>query len=123
MKNENLKYTVETATADPELKAHIYQQLTEFEPYLLPGSHVTVSINNKQSKSKQKRKKFTVTFSLAAEGSKITGKGSSDNVFQAAINAKNTLLRKFDNIQDEVISPLERESEINEIVKGNSVLH
>ncbi len=124
MDKTSLKYTVETFASDPEVKAHIYQQLTEFEPYLLPGSHIAVLIKDKK-KTKTDGQKVIVTFSLSAEGGQMHGKGAAADVYEAAKIAKNDILNQFDSIQNQLVSALDREVEINEIVanRGGHTLH
>lgn len=114
MDKQGLKYTVETFASDPEVKAHIYQQLTEFEPYLLPGSHIAVLIKDRNETAKKNR--VVVTFSLSAEGGQIHGKGAAADVYEAAKIAKNDILKQFDSIQNQLVSAQDREVEINEIM-------
>ncbi|OQW50432.1 MAG: hypothetical protein A4S09_01165 [Proteobacteria bacterium SG_bin7] len=119
MDKQGLKYTVETFASDPEVKAHIYQQLTEFEPYLLPGSHIAVLIKDRKAVSSNKTGKkagVVVTFSLSAEGGQIHGKGAAADVYEAAKIAKNDILKQFDSIQNQLVSTQDREVEINEIM-------
>lgn len=115
MDKQGLKYTVETFASDPEVKAHIYQQLSEFEPYLLPGSHIAVLIKDKK-KNGDKMAGVVVTFSLSAEGGQIHGKGAGADVYEAAKIAKNDILKQFDSIQNQLVSAHDREVEINEIM-------
>lgn len=115
MDKQGLKYTVETFASDPEVKAHIYQQLTEFEPYLLPGSHIAVLIKDKKEATTQKNR-VIVTFSLSAEGGQIHGKGAAADVYEAAKIAKDDILQQFDSIQNQLVSAQDREVEINEIM-------
>jgi len=120
--NRKLNYTIEAFETEPELKAHIFQLVAEIEPYLLPGSHVAVFINSKPSNEGEQ---FSITLSLTSDGARIEAKGFSENVFDAATEAKNALMRKFDSIQDSVVNPQERENEIKSIVKnkGSHILH
>ncbi len=115
MDKQGLKYTVETFASDPEVKAHIYQQLTEFEPYLLPGSHIAVLIRDRKEATNRK-KGVVVTFSLSAEGGQIHGKGAAADVYEAAKIAKDDILKQFDSIQNQLVSAQDREVEINEIM-------
>lgn len=122
MDNRKLNYTVESFETEPELKAHIFQLISELEPYLLPGSHVAVFVNSKAIKEGLQ---FLVTLSLTTDGARIEAKGISENVYDAATEAKNALMRKFDSIQEAVVNPQERENEIKSIVKnkGSHILH
>jgi ribosome-associated translation inhibitor RaiA len=115
MEKNSLKYTVETFTSDPEVKAHIYQQLTEFEPYLLPGSHIAVLIRDTK-----KQPGVVVTFSLSAEGGQIHGKGKGADVYEAAKMAKEDILSQFDSIQNQLVSAQDREVEISQITNNPS---
>ncbi len=124
MDKNSLKYTVETFASDPEVKAHIYQQLSEFEPYLLPGSHIAVLIKDKKE-AKQSDTRVIVTFSLSAEGGQMYGKGAAADVYEAAKIAKNDILKQFDLIQNQLVSAHERDVEISQIVtnRGSQTLH
>lgn len=124
MDKNSLKYTVETFASDPEVKAHIYQQLTEFEPYLLPGSHIAVLIKDRKE-SKKAEAQVIVTFSLSAEGGQIHGKGAAADVYEAAKIAKNDILKQFDSIHNQLVSAQDRDVEISEIVsnRGAHTLH
>jgi ribosome-associated translation inhibitor RaiA len=122
MENRKLNYTFEAFETEPEVKAHIFQLVAELEPYLLPGSHVAVHFNSKATKDGVQ---FQITLSLTSDGARIEAKGISENVFDAATEAKNALMRKFDSIQDAVVNPLERDNEIKSIVKnkGGHISH
>lgn len=120
MSNET-KYTVEKFSEDPEVKAHIYQQLSEFEPYLLPGSQISVFIKQDSKSTRD----YTVTFTLTADGARIQGQGIGHDIYQAAVNAKADILEQFEVIQNQVVNTEEREEEIKQIVtkKGTYTLH
>lgn len=122
MENKKLNYTIEAIETEPELKAHIFQLISEIEPYLLPGSHVAVFLNKGDTGDGPQ---FTITLSLTSDGARVEAKGYSENVYDAATEAKNALLRKFDSIQDSVVNPQDRENEIMSIVKnkGSHILH
>ena len=122
MENRKLNYTIEAFETEPELKAHIFQLISEIEAYLLPGSHVAVFVNSKVTGDGLQ---FLVTLSLTSDGARIEAKGVSENVYDAATEAKEALLRKFESIQDAVVNPQERENEIKSIVenKGSHILH
>jgi len=116
------RYRVHKFDADPEVKAHIYQQLAEFEPYLLPESQMAVLVQKMGTKGENG---FVVTLVISSEGGKVEGVGNGDNVYDAATQAKKAALLEFEQIQNAVISSGERELEINAIMKnpGTGYIH
>jgi len=111
--------------ADPEVKAHIYQQLHEFAPFITPETVITVVMkdpmklmshfvdNGIDMTAAELRKMQRVTITLTEDGTTIEADGVSEDTFEAITIAKETLVEKLIHIQNSVITSQERAEQIN----------
>lgn len=111
--------------ADPEVKAHIYQQLHEFAPFITPETVITVVMkdpmklmshfidNGIDMTPAELRKMQRVTITLTEDGTTIEADGVSEDTFEAITIAKETLIEKLIHIQNSVITSQERAEQIN----------
>lgn len=100
---------------EAELKAYIYQQLADIEPYV--GGN-TVSIKMSYNKEEQ----FEVKINAVHDIGEIEVLGVDDDVYSALSNAKYELLKNlhsFNLIDDEETDqPEERAEQISNILAG-----
>lgn len=109
----------------PEVKSFIYQQIVEFEPFLTPSSLVSViSKNDETPKNKKKADKIhRVLISIKENGVRLEEEGSSENIYEAILEAKSKLYQKLVSIQDSIISEKDRMAHIRHVQGGGSNIH
>jgi len=107
----------------PEVKSFIYQQIVDFEPFLTPTSLVSVvSRNTDDDKKRSKNLKHQIQISIKENDVSIVEVGSSENIYEAILEAKNKLYQKLVSIQDSVISEQDRMVQIK-LAKSNRLIH
>lgn len=77
-----------------EERAFVYQQIQEFQPYLLPDSEVFFKILS----SEENNKEVEVELTLTGGGGYVTAKASGKDLFEATHGAKESLLEHFVNM-------------------------
>ena len=119
--------------ADPEVKAHIYQQLHEFAPFITPETVITVVMkdpmkllshfvdNGIDMTASELKKMQRITITLAENGTTIEADGVSEDTFEAITIAKETLIEKLIHIQNSVITNQERAEQINSALLSGQV--
>jgi ribosomal subunit interface protein len=107
---------------DRELKAYIYQQLMDIQPYLVTNSQVavTVSLKNKNSK---KKKQFLVTLNAKIENGEMAAEGQDGDVYQAFGKAKELMMLQLAELQNSLMDPAERELEVQTALAGGYTIH
>jgi ribosome-associated translation inhibitor RaiA len=107
---------------DRELKAYIYQQLMEIQPYLLNDSQVAVTVSLKHQRPK-KKKHFLVTLSAKLEDGRMETEGQDGDVYQAFGKAKDLMLLQLAELQNALMDPAEREVEVQTALAGGFTVH
>lgn len=117
--------TIELIEQNPEVKAFIYQQLSEFEPFLTPETIVSVvakdplklalqyETEGKEFDKRKMKKQHRIAIVLNNSGTTVEGEGVHKDIYQAIKLAKVSLLKHLQEIQDTVISQKDRLSAIN----------
>lgn len=115
---------------DPDLKSFVYQQIAEFQPYVTPTTVAAVIAKDPQ--------KLAMEFELKGQGrssgqlaclhrvairlkdgdSSIQQEAHHENIYEAIRLAKEKLLLRLDEIQNEVISKKDRIDEINQALQN-----
>jgi len=108
----------------PEVKSFIYQQIVDFEPFLTPTSLVSVVSKNPEPLSKKKRNevRHQIQISIKENGVSIDEFGTSENIYEAILEAKNKLYQKLVSIQDSVISEQDRLAQIH-FARSEKMIH
>lgn len=108
----------------PEVKSFIYQQMVDFEPFLTPTSLVSVISKNASEKSGKKKQQMRhqIQISIKEDGVSLVEVGSSENIYEAILDAKNKLYQKLVLIQDSVVSEQDRMAQIKSI-RSHGVIH
>ncbi len=108
----------------PEVKSFIYQQIVDFEPFLSPTSLVSVISKNAKENSgnKKKQMRHQIQISIKEDGVSLVEVGSSENIYEAILDAKNKLYQKLVLIQDSVVSEHDRMAQIK-LVQSGGVIH
>lgn len=118
---------------DSEIKAYIYQQLSELEDFLTKDSKIEVVSKNaskvirklvkNEEVSPDFKAEFCYEISVEEEGSKINSYGLSDDEYSAIKIAKDKMLGHLISIRNEVISTSDHLNEINQVLSGSNILH
>lgn len=97
----------------PEVKSFIYQQIVDFEPFLTESSLISVISKNQDEFGLPKDPSVhTISISIKENGVSLEEEGSSENIYEAILEAKNKLFKKLVSIQDSVISQKDRLAQI-----------
>lgn len=128
MSSNLLNPTVDMLENNPEVKSYIYQQIVEFQPFVTPETVVVVMARDPRKLSiqletdgrpveKSKLKKmFRIAIVLSEGDAKIEAEALEENVFDAIRVAKENLLRRLMEIQDQIISQSDRIDQINQVI-------
>ncbi len=128
-----LKPAIALTEDSPEVKSYIYQQISEFEPYITPETVVEVvskdptkltlqyETEGKDFDLDDLRSHFRISISLNEGGAKINAEGVDKDIFAAIRAAKNMLLKKLQAIQDNVVSQQEHNLAIHQALQNNLI--
>ena len=99
---------------EAELKAYIYQQLNDIQPYV---GEAPIAIKMTYTDDEE----FLVKIMADHEVGEIEAQGSHTDVYSAIQQAKTALIRSFSAIDDEVETEAheKRDEEIQSIIKSN----
>ena len=86
-----------------ELRAYINQQVSEFAPYCLPDSGVSVVVERETDDDKEE---YYVTISLSGAGAEVHATAHADDIYDATKNAAQTLLEHLQTVQREMITEM-----------------
>ena len=115
---------------DPDLKSFVYQQIAEFQPYVTPTTIAAVIAKDPQKLAMELELKgqgrstnqlallHRVAIRLKDGDSSIQQEAHHENIYEAIRMAKEKLLIRLDEIQDEVISKKDRIDEINQALQN-----
>ena len=106
---------------DLELKAYIYQQLIEVQPYLVADAQVAVIVE--QVKASKKKKEFVVTLSTTIEEGRMETEGQDADIYQAFGKAKDLMVHQLAEIQNSMMDAAEREVEVRTALSGGFTIH
>lgn len=142
-----LKNTLDLLEADPEVKSYIYQQITDFNPFVTPETLVMVIardpqtpddnedsdelseddsfievLTEKDSAEDLTKYKYRIAIVLKEGDSSIEAEAYHDDIFEAIRLAKEALIERLLAIQEEVESPQDRMKAIKE-ASDNKIVH
>ncbi|WP_295900661.1 hypothetical protein [uncultured Bdellovibrio sp.] len=129
-----LNPTIQLIEQNPEVKSFIYQQISEFEPFVTPQTVVAVvardpkklalqyETDGKEFTREGLKKLYRIAIVLNESGTTVEAEGVHEDIFEAIKAAKDNLLTKLVAIQDSVISQQDRIIEINHYLQ-HPVLH
>ncbi len=133
-----LKSTLELLESDPEVKSFIYQQILEFNPFVTPETVVMVIARDPASSYKDEvdldneeledyadieeesiagTYKYRLAIVLKDGDSAIEAEAFDNDIFEAIRMAKDILISKLIEIQEEVENPVDR---MNAIIEASS---
>ena len=141
------------ATSDDlELKAYIYQQLADLQPYLIADSQMAVSVHqvsaveevnvNELDEEEQHEIEleelendeptetmqpevgdYVVRLTTTLEGGKLVAQGHGADVFEAFGVAKGAMVQQLSQLQNALMDQSERDTEIQSYLNGSKTLH
>lgn len=141
-----LKNTLDLLEADPEVKSYIYQQITDFNPFVTPETLVMVIARDPQtpddnddseddsddalievlaesdSAEDLTQYKYRIAIVLKEGDSSIEAEAYHDDIFEAIRLAKEALIERLLAIQEEVENPQDRIKAIKE-ASDNKIVH
>ncbi|MCH2534993.1 MAG: hypothetical protein MK008_11175 [Bdellovibrionales bacterium] len=101
-----------------EERAFVYQQIQEFQPYLLPDSEVYFKV----IPTGENNDEVEVEFTLTGGGGHITAKASGKDLYEATNGAKESLLEHFVNM----IQSMTKDADLNaemQMAQSQKYLH
>jgi len=120
------------ADSNNEVQSFIYQQIAEFEPFITPKTLVMViarnpDFQNEDSQAEayitdEKKQIHRIAIVLKEDEATIEAEAFHDNIFEAIKFAKESLLQKLIEIQNEVEDPNERLQAIEQ-ARSNEQIH
>lgn len=129
-----LNPTIEVIEQNPEVKSYIYQQISEFEPFVTPQTVVAVVARDPRKLAlqyetdgiefnrKELKKLYRIAIVLKEGDTSVEAEGVDKDIFGAIRIAKENLLKQLIEIQDSIVSQQDRIMEINHFLQ-NPVLH
>lgn len=135
--SNNLNSQLELIEDNPEVTSYIYQQLSEFEPYISPNTVFAVIAKDPTKLANRfesegahfdkasLRKMFRISMSLTENGTTLEAEGLSTDIFSAIKMAREKLSKHLQQIHDDMVSNKEREKEIDNVINSAAphILH
>ena len=118
---------------DPEIKSFIYQQISEFQPFVTPQTVVAViakdprklapelELRGIEISRAQLKKMYRIAIILKEGETEIQEEALDENIFVAIRNAKDKLLQRLLVIQNDVLSESERVQQINLAIQNDQI--
>ena len=136
-----LKNTLDLLETDPEVKSFIYQQIVDFNAFVTPETLVMVIARDpnanyitedeeseelsqyeiEEQEGVQKNYKYRIAIVLKDGESSIEAEAFHDDLFEAIKAAKNILIEKLLEIQEEIESPQDRLNAIKDASENKQV--
>jgi ribosome-associated translation inhibitor RaiA len=118
----------------PEVKSYIYQQISEFEPFITPETVVSViskdpkklvrryELDETEFDYEDLRTQYRISISLKEGDAKLIAEGLDKDIFTAVRKAKESLMKKLMKIQDSVVTQQERNMAVYQALQ-NTMIH
>lgn len=118
-----------------ETREYVYQVLAELEPFAIEETTITVLTKDPKllsldetsehfgSSEKVLSNLKRIGIVMQTEGVEIEGEGLHTNWIDALRSAKENLLKKLFQMQDDMISKADRQAEINSFQRGSNLIH
>lgn len=140
-----LKTTLDLLEADPEVKSFIYQQIVDFNPFVTPETLVMViardphasyssaaeeaeaedtdflSYEEQEGEALEEDYKYRIAIVLKEGESSIEAEAFNDDIFEAIRLAKETLIVRLLEIQEEIESPQDRMNAIKDASENKQI--
>ncbi|MCC2678304.1 MAG: hypothetical protein K0R29_880 [Pseudobdellovibrio sp.] len=134
-----LKTTLDLLETDPEVKSFIYQQIIDFNPFVTPETLVMVIardpratyaegsdeeeeyFEDEETASEEKQYKYRIAVILKEGENSIEAEAFHDDIFEAIRLAKDRLIDRLLEIQEEVESPQDRINAIKDASENKQI--
>ncbi len=128
-----LKTTLETIETDPEVKSFIYQQTLDFNPFVTPETLVVVlardpgqtydNIEDESAEEVPMEEVFNYRIAIVLKDgdSSIEAEAYHNDIFDAIRLAKEQLLARLIEIQEEIENPQDRLSAIKDAQENKQI--
>lgn len=134
-----LKTTLDLLETDPEVKSFIYQQIIDFNPFVTPETLVMVIardpratyaegsdeeedyFEDEEAASEDKQYKYRIAVILKEGENSIEAEAFHDDIFEAIRMAKDRLIDRLLEIQEEVESPQDRINAIKDASENKQI--
>ena len=119
-----LENTLNLIETDPEVKSFIYQQISEFAPYVTPETLVLVLARDPlaQEEKEVSADDFRIAIVLKEDDASIEAEAYSPNIFDAIRLAKESMISRLSEIQNKVENSKDRLKAIKD-AGSNSQVH
>lgn len=107
---------------DRELKAHIYQQLVDLQPYLAPESQIAVLVQV-ESDEDGENVEHILTLVASLGEFKMEVEGRDADIYEAFALAKQNMLRQLEEWYSVAVDTSERDAEIQSVIEGRHMIH
>lgn len=134
-----LKTTLDLLETDPEVKSFIYQQIIDFNPFVTPETLVMVIardprasyaegsdeeedyFDDEETSSEEKQYKYRIAVILKEGENSIEAEAFHDDIFEAIRLAKDRLIDRLLEIQEEIESPQDRINAIKDASENKQI--
>lgn len=130
----SLQDTLHLIETDPEVKSFVYQQINEFSPYVTPETNVIVlardaedayadddHVISSDTDSADNHYPYRIAIVLKEGEATLEAEGFGYDIFDAINAAKEAMLQRLSEIQDEVESPQDRLNAIQQATENTQV--
>ncbi|MCB0366858.1 MAG: hypothetical protein H6624_11530 [Bdellovibrionaceae bacterium] len=107
----------------PEVKAFIFQQIQDLEPFLekVGGLGVFVEKTEKHQEGGQVEENFLIRLVVSPDGGRIEVQGESPNIFEACIKAKSSLVSRLSPLVNALSATAGRDELVEYFSQGGQV--
>lgn len=131
---KSLQDTLHLIETDPEVKSFVYQQINEFSPYVTPETNVVVLARDAEDAyadenhiisgdldSAENHYIYRIAIVLKEEDATLEAEGFGYDIFDAINAAKEAMLQRLSELQEEIESPQDRLNAIQQATENIQV--
>ena len=107
---------------ESEFRAHVYQQVFELEPFLIPASQILV-LGKRVMAEDGRDPEFLATLVTTIGNQRLQAQSRNASFFAALTNAKNGLVQALNNFANQTGDTHQRNWTIDSMLKGELTLH
>lgn len=109
---------------DRELKAHIYQQLVDLQPYLSPEAQIAVLLHQEDEEwGSEDEREHTLTLVATLGEFRLESEGRNADIYEAFAIAKRKMVEQLDEWHSNVVDSSERDAQIQSVIEGRHMIH
>ncbi len=108
---------------DREFKAHIYQHLIEFQPFLASDTQMTVFVHQEQPEDIDENPEYVLTLVATMDEYRLETEGRDTNAYQAFSIAKTRMKMQLEEWLNFAVDQSERDAQIQSVIEGCQTLH